>query len=376
MDTDWLLSIDSIAQTPLELMRELFERHLVFSGSRAPCPSPLLLEATSYFKSSSSCFTTPTSNKMTDKSRKNTPVPASSQSSKGTSNPTSHSASAAAPKTPPRVFSPVTIHTGSRRKPVLVEMVPGVIETHAASRLPNLDSGVDRVLLANREMLVKLTMRAGTSGRTVAESLRRKRPPELKVDDRLSAIEVIRFRPTWPNDGDQGQRCLTAGGLPRGQRGSHSASSESKLHPYLRKYPGCLVFQTRGVFDDDIPVPYSCIASIKRHHDEIVLELQATDGFLPVGEVQIKLVDERTAARLEADLNASAVRCLGQNQSVKSFGFRPVSEIPSHELLNRTELGYPEMFRGDLRLLGSWQNPVERITFDFSRRRSKASPVS
>lgn len=313
---------------------------------------------------------------MTVKSLKNPPVPTRSQSSKGTSNPTSHSASQVASSTPQDEFSTVTIHTGTRRKPVLVEMVPGVIETHAVSCFRNHDSSLDRVVLANREMLVKLTMRAGVSGRRVAESLRRKRPPELKVDDRLSAIEVIRFRPTWPNDRDQGQRYFTAGGLPRGQRGVRGASSESKQHPYLRKYPGCLVIRTGGVFEDDIPVPYDTITSIKRHNDELVLEIQANDGFLPVGDVQIKLADGKAASRLESELKARAVQCLGENESVRSFGFRPTSQIPSRDFKYRREPGYPEMFRGDLRFLGLWQNPVERMVFDFARPLSNAFPVS
>lgn len=333
-------------------------------------------EATSHFQSASSCFTTPISNKMTTKSLKNPPVPTRSQFSKGISNPTSRLTSPVASNTPPNKFSPVTIHTGSKRKPVLLQMVPSVIETHAASRSPNRDSTVDRVILANRELLVRLTMRSGVSGRRVAESLRRKHPPELKVDDRISGIEVIRFRPTWPNDRDQGQCYLTAGRLPRVPQGSRGASSDSKQHPYLRKYTGCVVFRTGGVFDADIPVPYSSIASIKRYHDELVMEIAAHDGFLPVGDVQIKLTDEQAASRLESELKERAVQCLGVNETVKGFGFRPASEIPSCELLNRTEAGYPEMFRGDLRFLGSWQNPVKRMVLDFPRSLSKSPAAS
>lgn len=311
---------------------------------------------------------------MTVKSLKNPPVPTRSQSSKGTSNPASRSASSASLKTSPKEFSRVTIHTGSRRKPVLVEMVPGVIETHAVSRFRNHDSSVDRVFLTNREMLVKLTLRAGISGSRVAESLRRKHPPELRVDDQISAIEVIRFRPTWPNDRDQGNRYFTAGRLPRGPQGSRGASAESKRHPYLRKYPGCLVFKTGGVFHDDIPVPYNTIASIKRHHDEIVLDVQANDGFLPVGDVQIKLADEHTAARLESELKAGTVRCLGRNETVESFGFRPASEIPKRDwMYRRMDPGYPEMFRGDLRFLGSWGTLTEVMLFDSRAAAAKPS---
>lgn len=313
---------------------------------------------------------------MSVKHSKTPPVLTGSQSSKGTSNPTSRSTSPVASNTPPNEFSPVTIHNGSKRKPVLLQIVPSVIETHAASRLRNHKSSVDRVLLADREMLVRLTMRSGVSGRRLAESLRRKRPPELMVDDRISGIEVIRFRPTWPNDRHEGQRSCTAGRLPRGQRGARGASPDTKQHPYLRMYPGCVVFRTGGLFDADIPVPYSCIASIKRHHDELVLEIAAHDGFLPVGDVQIKLVDAKAASRLESQLNESAVRCLGVNETVESLGFRPVSEIPSCEHLNRIEAGYPEMFRGDLRFLGSWQNPVKRMAFDFPRPLSKSPAVS
>ncbi len=313
---------------------------------------------------------------MSVKHSKHPPVPTGSQSSTGTSNPTSRSASQVASNTPPDEFSTVTIHTGTRRKPVLVEMVPGVIETHAVSCFRNHDSSLDRVVLANREMLVKLTMRAGVSGRRVAQALRRKHPPELKVDDRLSAIEVIRFRPTWPNDRDQGQRYFTAGRLPRGQRVARGASSDSKQHPYLRKYPGCLVIRTGGVFDDDIPVPYDTITSIKRYNDELVLEIQANDGFLPVGEVQIGLASARAAARLAMELKARAVWCLGENESVRSFGFRPTSQIPSRDFKYRREPGYPEMFRGDLRFLGTWRYPAKWMIFDFSRAQNKSLPVS
>lgn len=378
LDTDWLLLFASVAcKLRWSWCVNWFERHLLFLVHGLLVRPPPLLEATFLLPwSASFCFTTPANNKMTVKSLKNLPVPTRSQSSKGTSNPASRSTSPVASNTPPNEFSPVTIHTGSKRKPMLLRMVPSVIESHAASRSLKHDSTVERVLLADRELLVRLTMRSGVSGRRVAESLRRKRPPELKVDDRINGIEVIRFRPSWPNDRDQGRRSFTAGRLPGGQRGARGASSDSKLHPYLRKYPGCVVFRTGGVYDADIPVPYSCIASIKRYHDELVLEIAAHAGFLPVGDVQIKLTDEQAARRLESELNERAVRCLGVNETVKGFGFRPASEIPSCELLNRTEAGYPEMFRGDLRFLGLWKNPVKRMAFDFPRPLSKSPAVS